>query len=351
MSAEMIVFVPGIGAKEHGEFRTRLTDGMMQFAGKRGMALQQRGVNAATGRFSYSLGPAGGPAKSIDVQEVFWGDLLVNLSDKKAFAKFLGGLGVLLYWVCSTRVLQAIRTNKFLFLSSLAYLVIFGLWYYGAVAAALVAIGSPDGVAFLPIPADLRSPLRDLGQTLGSWRIWIFASALMAFLPVSSVVDYAYSTKRYFQNEDDMADKVQARVAALLSAVRGEAKHELITVVAYSFGAVPAVQALSRYASDIPIRLITLGAPLTISAARSLAVEKAVAELVTNASVVCWEYMYSNEDLMGSSPPALAASRLTPHRLEFSSNWSDKLTRKNHGVYFDCDRVFEVLLTGRQSDG
>jgi hypothetical protein len=361
----MIVFVPGLSAKEQGASMARLTEGMEQYAKSKNIHLLAEGGTAPIGWKAYALAtdrtqspavPSTGDARAIgvDVQEVFWGDLLDQLSEMPSVKRAWNGTKVLGYWFCAPfrfyRTVFWDNRNTWLWFTIVAPAFLLVAWYYGAVAAALTLIGSAEGADFLPAVIGLedRQWLGQIGEAMGSWTIWATASVILAFVPANRIVDAAYSMKRFLQNEDDLAQKTRSRINDALMEIVHKGAHQKVTVVAYSFGAVPAVQALANFETTTPIRLVTLGAPLGSMASRSHSIQKALDDLLVNQTVERWDYLHSEEDWIGSRPPIEHdGSRIFTLPLRFSTNLVDKLTRKNHAQYFEEDEVYAVLFGTR----
>lgn len=346
MDEKLIIAVPGFASREKDECLKRLTEGLTRFAALRGLMLQPVDPPDAHSQYSYQYDSGDNKKNSLSFKEVFWNDLTPPLSERPPLEKFIGGLSILLFWTMSRRVLRVVWSNRYLFMSSVFAVLILLFWYYGAVIAALTAIGTQDGAnPFVnALPQSVSSSLSALGSKLAGWQIWLSASALMALLPVNLIVDVAHSTKRYFRNDDDMARKLQARIAVALNDAKGK-NYTDIVVVAHSFGAVAAVEALAAFQSDVPIHLVTAGSPLAICCARSPDLERVVHDLLTNKDIMGWSDFYSNDDWMCCAPPVkgdFPHFKVTP--IKFSTGFTEKLTGKAHMNYFNCNVLYKQIL-------
>nr|WP_295828233.1 hypothetical protein [uncultured Azospirillum sp.] len=343
---KLIIVVPGFASREKDECLKRLTEGLTRFAALRGLTLQSVESPDAHIQYSYQYGSGGDKKYSLSFKEVFWNDLTPPLSERSPFKKFIGGLSILLFWTMSRRVLRVAWSNHYMFLSSVFAVLILLFWYYGAVIAALTAIGSLDDANPFAnaLPQSVRIWLSALGAKLAGWQIWLSASTLMALLPVNLVVDVAHSTKRYFRNDDDLARKLQTRIAVALNDAKGK-NYTDIVVFAHSFGAVAAVESLAAFQSEVPIHLVTAGSPLAICCARSPDLERAVRDLLTNKDIRSWSDFYSNGDWMCCAPPVkgnFPHFKVTP--IKFSTGFTEKFTGKAHMNYFNFNVLYKQIL-------
>lgn len=346
MDEKLIVVVPGFASRGKDECLKRLIEGLSQFAALRGSKMQAADPPAAPNQYDYFYEGDENEKRLIAFREAFWSDLAQPLSDKSPFAKFSGGIAIILYWVLSPRVLKVVWSNRYMFTGSVASVLILLIWYYGAVAAALTAIGSSEGVnPFVnALPQSVSKALSDLGSKLAGWQVWLSASALMALLPVNLVIDVAHSTRRYFANDDDMARKLRTRIAVTLNEAKWK-NYSSIIVFAHSFGAIAAVDALTAFRSKVPIYLITAGSPLSITCARSPELEQAVQRLLKNPAVIGWSDFYSYDDWMCCAPPIKGSfTHFKAHQLKFPMGFFQKFTKKAHISYFNNDILLHTIL-------
>lgn len=346
MDERLIIVVPGFASGEKEECLKRLTEGLDRFATLQGSFLRPL-VSPGTGnQKSYEYERSNGNKSSIHFREIYWSDLTPPLSEKNPIKKFLIGCSILIFWLSSRRVFNVAWLNRYMFASSAFSILVLLFWYYGAVVAALSVIGTTDEakIFFSILPEFVKNLLQGLEPKLADWPVWIIASAIMAFIPVNLIVDVAHSTMRYFRNDDDLARKLQARIAKAINDAKGN-NFTGIVVFAHSFGAVAAAEALATSDSNLPIHLVTTGSPLAISCARSPDLQKAVKDVLKNPSIIRWSDFYSNDDWMCCAPPIKGNfQNFETTKLEFQTGFFQKFTGKSHLTYFNCNVIYQHLI-------
>jgi hypothetical protein len=275
--AQAVVFLHGLPVEQHGKYLAKLIDGLRQYAAHRNLDLTAADSaaprNAKRKRFLFS-GMAEYPG--IDLEEAYWADLQPTLSTRAVLEKVVQGFGMLYFWAGSRRVYSAALSSKPLAIGSIGGSFCLLAWYIVAVGAVLTAL-STDPKGFM-IPDWIVRSLQamsgtGLDQLLAYWKkvgnFWVLAVlAIVTSLKVfTTTVDVSFAVTSYLR-DDDLAERVQNRLLAILHDVQAEQRYAGIVVVAHSFGTVSAVQALATYQSAIPIRLITLGSPMRFVAAR-----------------------------------------------------------------------------------
>ncbi len=119
-------------------------------------------------------------------------------------------------------------------------------------------------------------------------------------------------------------------------------------MVAHSFGTVPAVQALARFPSALPIRLITLGSPMRLMAARAPHLDHNTRELAENAAIESWHNFYSDQDWLCTAfelpgrPP-----RFTSNKLDVAVSLAQMASGASHEAYFhagEAEAAFRLML-------
>jgi hypothetical protein len=296
--------------------------------------------------------------RTIDVSELFWNrQLKAKLSTLPTRNRVIEGGRLLLYWLFSPRFLGSLlRGKNFLGLSIVGPAFLLVAWYWGVVAAGLTAIGS-EGWSWIGAIAGtenlfpgLRAMAADLGKWMGGWTAWLATSTLIAAFGVNYAVDASYAIMRYLQNEpgDDgreIAERIEAEIADYIGDVAQTHKYTTITVVAYSFGSIPAIQGLARFSQATSFQLITLGAPLGLIAARSVTTRNAIDAAVKNPRIERWCYLYSKSDWLGTAPPIEHdGTKCCVQPLVFDGSWIENFQGKMHDKYFYHSDVFRISL-------
>jgi hypothetical protein len=202
------------------------------------------------------------------------------------------------------------------------------------------------------------------GLSFGGVQIWVLTSFIMGLLPVTAVVDAAYAIKQYIRDGQIagrtglVGEEARVRIANALNEIHKEQgstngpTYTRITFLSYSFGTIPTIEALSTYRADLraPVRLITLGAPITfVGALRPAITETARSFIETGkapggSSLASWLCFWSPLDYMSSDPADISNTKWSG----FSSNplkGSRSLwLSHNHDLYFDDDDVAKAIL-------
>lgn len=344
MEKELILFVPGMSVEHRGQYLDMLHDGLKRYCTGRGISYQSSDHAAADGSSIKSLDlPEQG--RRVEIQEVYWSDLVPLLSQCGVVGKVLRGAGLLSFWAFNGRLWRSVVQAKYMTLSMILTLLLFLVWYATALLAGLEAVASkPEvfGVSVLPVAVERWV------EHIAGWQSWLIVSALLVFLPTTEVLDISYGTKAYLQNLNGLAQKVRARLARAISSVEGREDYERITVVAHSFGSVVAAEVLADYTGPATdkIRFVTLGGPLLVMGARSPRVAEAARRLLNGMrSGGGWLDFYSHQDwLCTVSVPGGGHAGYEALPLEAKVSTADKYSGKSHQLYFQDFDVMEAIL-------
>jgi hypothetical protein len=282
------------------------------------------------------------------MQEASWSDLCPHLDTLNVFARAWAGLTLVLYWGLSRRVWATTLHSRYLLFSMIAYTLIFLAWYWGVLAAALIALNEQKVHDVLHIPTELSSLTTfaaGIGQSMGGWSMWLMLGPITSLRPVKVAVDIAYTVKCHLRDRDGLAMRCNDRILEILREKGKSGTYEFIIVLAHSFGAVLAVNALSAYRRNwTPVRLVTLGTPLRLVAARSQPVERAIATVLESPAVTEWTDIRTDADLMCTDVPVIGNSgKLRSIKLEVEVGLLPRLTGDSHQVYFrNADVYAEV---------
>ena len=353
---ELIVFIPGIGVKEPETYLEKLIQGIRGFCQARGIdlrALEDSG-EPGTGRRRLELQSSSGELREIVLQEVYWGDLRPRLSTEPVTRKILRGLNLFVYWVSSMETWKRAARSKYMMFNMIFTLILILTWYYGAFAAGMTAIGSNPEMFGQPLPVGVATFLADLGNSMGSWNVWVIAAVIMGALPATEIIDISYASKAYLQNRHGMRHRVCSRVAKSLSdgAKGGDNGYDRITVLAHSFGAVVGVDVMAEFtAVGTPrVRIITMGGPLLLMAGRSARLGRAIDAVLANPNVEEWIDFYSDHDwLCTETPIDDDVEKFRSHKITATVPVDEKFSGESHDLYFADWDVVETLLASPQS--
>lgn len=312
-SSELILFVPGIGAKEPGIYLKKLIDGISSYCDRNGLFFEELDDSEVEGkeqrRIKVKL--TDNNTKVIDIREVYWGDLRTLLSPESGIIQVFRGLNLLLFWIASPKLWKQIASSKYMLFWMIATLIVSIGWYYGVLAAAFTAIGTNPEVLNIKLPDQIAEFFKELGSNMGSWYAWGITSVLVSILPVKEVIDISYATKCYLQNYKGTYNKIYSRVNKALKAVTQPSlnnqsfkpNYNRITVLSHSFGSIVSTEVLAKYTNQIPIRNITLGGALLLITARSPRVQTALNQVLVNDLIDPWIDFYSYNDWLCTKSP------------------------------------------------
>lgn len=349
MKKELVLFVPGMSVEHRSQYLDMLHDGLKRYCGGRGIPYRGSEHAAADGSSIKSLElPEQG--RRVEIQEVYWSDLVPLLSQCGAVGKVVRGSGLLSFWVFSGRLWRSVVQAKYMTLSMILTLALFLVWYITALLAGLEAVASKPEVFGVQV---IPERLQEFVENISGWQSWLVVSALLVFLPTTEVLDISYGTKSYLQNLNGLSQKVRARLARAINSVEGREDYERITVVAHSFGSVVAAEVLADYRGPAAdrIRFITLGGPLLVMGARSPRVAEAARKLLNGMRVGGsrfrgWLDFYSHQDwLCTVSVPGCGHAGYESLPLEAKVSTADKYSGKSHQLYFQDFDVMEAILS------
>jgi hypothetical protein len=146
--------------------------------------------------YTYRPPNASAPTTRVEIHEIVWADLPTRLSELHPAVRAFAGFRLL----ARTLGLLLLRPgviwgNKYQFITVSGSLLILFFWYVGVLVVVPAAL-----VEYFALPDVFAAPLKALEGLFGRWRneagifgvqLWAAASALMALLPVSRVVEGA----------------------------------------------------------------------------------------------------------------------------------------------------------------
>lgn len=341
--SELVILVSGLSASSSGSYIDKLSAGIRDYFSANNLSFQQveqpSGLETSNKK-QFCLTEPDGCTRTIDIQEISWSELIPPLFNQKNTTQLLSGLMLVYYWLSAKKIWKVARHSKYMLVSMLFAACVMVLWYVGLFLAVGASLGAttdnPQGMFDLPEFA--KTLLKDIStqaKALGSWHLFGFALALSALAPTKSIVNHSYSAQSYLTNRDNVFYKIRSR---LFSAFHDASKHQhyqQITVVGYSFGSIPAIEALAAYHGAQQIRFISLGSPRMLMAARAERIEKATKQLISNTQVVHWYDYYSKYDFLCSNPMQdQDATQYSSFELNQAVPYTERLNGKSHEAYF-----------------
>jgi hypothetical protein len=348
---DLILFVPGMGASEPEHYLKKLIDGMRDYCDGKGISFNSLDNNEVenNGVRSVEL-QLDGQTKTMEIREIFWSDLRPRLSTEGSLRKFLRGFDLLFYWAGSFRTWAAAARSKYMLINTVFTLLLFLIWYYGAVAAAFTAIGASPEVLGFNLPQGWDKWFQVAGENMGSWNVWLSAAVLMTIFPVAEVIDISYGTKCFLQNRLGLQHKINGRLSRALSSVHRNAdQYANVMVVAHSFGVVVATEALADFDEHkFPVhRLITLGGPMELIQGRSRRVREArecLENRLQDNRLASWTDFYSDYDWLCSKTPVSEGIRgFESRKITTTVPWDQRASGASHLLYYTDWDVMEEM--------
>ncbi|GAA4271578.1 hypothetical protein U6A24_13410 [Aquimarina gracilis] len=277
--------------------------------------------------------------KTIDVFEVFWGDIVnENYSEElPLWKKVIFGLELITFWVFSS-VWKGALKNKFLF-SAITFsgLIITG-WYLSVLGILATAIYNTkflvEHLALSELPAWFPEVSLGLGIFLGA-----FPTALL-------IRASGFSMK--FIKSALVRDAIKGRIGSQMNYITTSNKYDRVTLFSHSMGAIPTIDYLSNYQknSDIKVRSITVGAAISFFAYKSSLIRTDLIECSNNSHIDEWLDFFSKEDyLCAYETIDELGENFYSQELKMDSSWLSRLSNKVHVQYFDDSRVIEKLIS------
>ena len=352
---EAIIFVPAFSSKEKDYYINHyLAIGLANRLEDKRVYLEPEEIKISgqTGRRFIFASEA--QEKKIDIYEIYWRDLVDDLTDKSIRYRVFRGIYLLFYWIFASSKIG--RISRAFFVQVLVILLLMVAWEYSTVTVALTAIGNNPNALGFQLPAELTTTLGELGRTFGGWPIWLAISALLSMLPVSTnaLIDLLDFTVRYAEDDTErglvsIRDRLRCRLASVFDDVLNENRYDKITILAHGLGSVLAVDFLADYKHPRAkkIGLITLGSPLKSLASISNWISKEVPRCLHSEFVESWHDFYSNRDWLCTKVPlssVIGSSKFQATAISLNVSWVKQLSGESHAAYFFDRSVLEKIV-------
>jgi len=348
---EVIILIPGINSQEKNEFLeifcSSLSEQLESFT------VQENGeikIAGHTGK-RFSIYNQQELYKKIDVYEAYYMDIFASnkLSQKDEKTKFIRGAEVLIYWLISPLWLS-IKESPSLFINFIVAAILFTGWYYGILAAFMIAMGQTNSFLGGEFP-EVAKKIGFFGEAMKGWSFWLFMSILSSFLPISSLIDICEFSAAYLGEDREGSNiryKTRGRVLNLLQDVLKSDNYDRATILAYSFGVAVGTDTLADYRSEKTFRYITLGGTLKVFSYKSNWVEREIKNCLKNATINTWIDCYSNQDWVADKTPLPKGSSsdkmIYKKVYAKSSSFLQRLLGKTHVCYFYDSSVWETII-------
>lgn len=357
---EAVVFIPGFGAKSQDYYLEKLlTIGLTSRLEDRRVDLEREAVKISgqSGK-RFIAYEQSGDKKILDIYEIYWLDLMEKLGEKSLKEQVFRGLYLFIFCF-SSQIWSMAQQSRILLGQLMLAMFLLGLWYYGNVAIALTAIGkNPSALGDLGVslPPEIASILTQIGESMGSWPIWVTASLLLGLLPISitNFVNQIDFTAHYLEDDvsaevGSLRNRIRLRVKMALDDALKQGEYERVTVLAHSMGVAIAVDLLADYynPTDIPIRVITLGGQIELFSYKTHWILEESSKCLSNPAVVSWVDFYSKQDWLCTPTPLpnkVQGHKFRSSAIRFQVPLSKQISGEPHIAYFFDHRVLENLL-------
>ncbi len=348
---EVIILVPGLNTQEKNEFLEIFCCYLSEQP--ESFTVQENGeikIPGHTGK-RFSIYNEQELYKTIDIYEAYYVDLFAGnkLSQKDEKTKFIRGGEVLIYWLISP-IWLSIKESPSLFINFIVATILFIGWYYGILAAFMIAMGQTNSFLGGEFP-DIAKKIGFLGEAMKGWSFWLFVSILSSFLPISSLIDICEFSAAYL-GEDIEGSKIRAktrgRVLNILGDVLESDDYDRVTILAYSFGVTVATDTLAEYQNQKTFRYITLGGNLKVLSYKSNWGEREINKCLNNATVNTWIDCYSNQDWFAAKTPlpkGSSSNQIIYKKIHVqSSSFLQRFLGKTHVCYFYDSSVWDSII-------
>ena len=273
---EAILFIPAFSLRKEKSSLYYLGKEFKKYGAKEMKSFEKDGFKAKEFRINDRL---------IDVYEVYWTNLVEDITKLELTEKVPRGVTILFYWVFSG-IYRAIKESKLLILLFTLFLFVFVFWYFITILLIFSQL-----VKELDVDA-----LKGFKPTVG-W-IWLINTFLLGLLPVSDSANLSNFCRQYFEDEFFEYELNQRILKALNLAF--ENNYYSITIVGHSMGAVVATNVLADISKERNIRYITIGSPLKFFSLKSHKIQVRLLTLVEGckSKVSQWTDYYSDQDLV-----------------------------------------------------
>ena len=348
---EVIILIPGTNTQEKNEFLELFCSSLSEQV--ESFTIQENGeikIAGHTGK-RFSIYNKQELYKKIDIYEAYYMDMFASnkLSQKDEKTKFIRGAEVLIYWLISP-IWMSIKEAPSLFINFIVSAILFTGWYYGILAAFMIALGQTNSFLGGEFP-EIAKKIGAFGEAMKGWSFWLFVSILSSFLPISSLIDICEFSAAYLGQDREGSNiryRSRGRVLNLLEDVLKSDNYDRATILAYSFGVAVGTDTLADYQSEKTFRYITLGGILKVFSYKSNWVEREIKNCLHNPTINTWIDCYSNQDWVADKTPlpkGSSSDRIIYKKVYAkSSSFLQRLLGKTHVCYFYDSSVWETII-------
>jgi hypothetical protein len=295
-----------------------------------------------------------GQEMELDLVEAYWNDLVPSITQQTLKTRLARGFSLIWFWLANLHIWKGVLRRKYLTfgltLSALAFIV----WYLGTIILFVEAIEPAADNPFFPLVEELKRSV----EYIGGWRIWAVATAIVALMPVSLLVDISDFCKRYLTNEPAARGKpavrfeIIRRVREQLQSSLALENYESVTIVGHSFGSVVTVDLFADLPSfGTPVRILTMGSLIEVLGKQAPWLQNEVLELSQRDDLIEWIDIKSHSDWFASGSAVPEAHNCYERVIGSYGTFPDKIAAKVHSRYFDNQEAVRFLLSYFERQG
>jgi len=347
VSRQAVLLIPGLRLYSQGEI-------LDQFVSSLANSVQSQDCSKSTDarvagltgkRITCTPLDSNAQSREIDVFEAYYADLIPDVATASPLLKLRQGTALMAFWFFS-RIWLAFSRKIYLAGSGLVTALLLLLWYVSVLAVGLAAVGnlpvSPDQ-AVLYRSAEI---LGNLGESLGSWSLWLGLGTLLSVLKVGRLANMSNFVRTFLQDRET-SNQVRARSREPLRQILMSGEYDRLTVVAHSFGTVIAVDLMSDFpgANGVGVRTITLGGAVAVFSYVSSWLSKRTEVCQQNRHIASWIDYSSPSDWLGDEMPFQSTTfPFTKNRIDEMGGWLSRMSGRTHLGYFHRREVMEEVI-------
>ncbi|GAA5445095.1 hypothetical protein Misp06_03288 [Microbulbifer sp. NBRC 101763] len=346
MNRSLILLVPGLTRVTSTAQLSEFTEGLIA-ASERMPLTPIADPSIPPGVHRLRVASSGQP-QELDLVEAYWNDLVPSITQQTLKTRLARGFSLIWFWLANLHIWKGVLRRKYLTfgltLSALAFIV----WYLGTIILFVEAIEPATDNPFFFLVEKLKRSV----EYIGGWRIWAVATAIVALMPVSLLVDISDFCKRYLTNEPAARGKpavrfeIIRRVREQLESSLAQEKYQSVTIVGHSFGSVVTVDLFADLPPiGVPVRILTMGSLIEVLGKQAPWLQNEVLELSQRKDLIEWIDIKSHSDWFASGSAVPDAHHCYERIIGSYGTFPDKLAARVHSRYFDNQEAVRLLLS------
>ncbi|WP_444943874.1 hypothetical protein ACJJIK_00490 [Microbulbifer sp. ZKSA006] len=343
MRRSLIMLVPGLTRVTSTAQLSEFTEGLIAASERMPLTkISDPSVPAGISRLRIS------DTQELDLVEAYWNDLVPSITQQSLKVRLARGFSLIWFWLANLHIWKGVLKRKYLTFGLTLSALTFIVWYLGTIILFVEAIEPSSDSPFFPAIQQLKQGV----EYIGGWRVWLIATAVVALMPVSLLVDISDFCKRYLTNEPAAKGKpavrfeIIRRVREQLESSTQQYEYDSVTIVGHSFGSVVTVDLFADLPPiGVPIRILTMGSLIEVLAKQAPWLQGEVEQLSKREDLVEWIDIKSHSDWFASGSAVPARHHCYERIIGSYGTFPDKLAARVHSRYFDNQEAVRLLLT------